>query len=87
MDAVTFRAIVSDEQVIRPPAGVALPAGAIEVTVRPIANQTASAPANREAANQRLRQHRASLGQPTGIANDEIDADLARAYGAGLNAP
>ncbi|MFO0970335.1 MAG: hypothetical protein U0793_32705 [Gemmataceae bacterium] len=34
MDAIQFNAIVSEEQVIRPPAGVSLPEGEIEVTVR-----------------------------------------------------
>ena len=34
----------------------------------------------RRAANMRLRQHIVSLGYPTGIDNEQIDADLAREY-------
>lgn len=36
MEAIRFHTVVDQEQVIRPPAGVALPQGAIEVTIRPI---------------------------------------------------
>ncbi len=36
----------------------------------------------RHAANRRLRQHIVSLGYPTGIDNESIDADLAREYGS-----
>jgi hypothetical protein len=42
MTVIRFNAVVDADQVIRPPAGVALPEGEIEVTVRlrpnPIAN-------------------------------------------------
>jgi hypothetical protein len=34
METIRFHAVVDQEQVIRPPAGIALPEGAIEVTVR-----------------------------------------------------
>lgn len=34
MDAIQFQAVVDQEQVIRPPGGVILPQGEIEVTVR-----------------------------------------------------
>ena len=35
MDTIHFHAVVGQEQVIRPPGGVVLPQGEIEVTVRP----------------------------------------------------
>ncbi len=35
MNAIQFNAVVGPDQVIRPPAGVALPEGEIEVVVRP----------------------------------------------------
>ena len=34
METIRFHAVVDQEQVIRPPAGITLPQGAIEVTVR-----------------------------------------------------
>lgn len=85
-DAITFRTVVEGEQVIRPPAGVVLPQGALEVIVKPI-REPASPPSARHAANERLRQHRVSLGRPTGIDNQGIDADLARVYADSSNAP
>jgi hypothetical protein len=36
MEAIRFHTVVDQEQVIRPPAGIALPQGVIEVTVRHI---------------------------------------------------
>jgi hypothetical protein len=45
MDAIQFNAVVTSEQVIRPPAGICLPEGEIEVTVRPSA-ATPSTPAS-----------------------------------------
>ena len=36
MKAIRFHTVVDQEQVIRPPVGIALPQGAIEVTVWPI---------------------------------------------------
>jgi len=35
MEPIQFNAVVDQEQVIRPPGGVVLPQGEIEVTVRP----------------------------------------------------
>ena len=83
MDAITFRAVVDGEQVIRPPAGVVLPQGALEVTVKPAA---AAPTLSRDAANARLRQQRVALGHATGTDNESIDADLARVYGNDANA-
>ena len=80
MSTVTFQTTVSDEQVIRPPADVRLPLGALEVTIRPL--PAAKATPAVDAANQRIRHCRVSLGRATGIDNNDIDADLARAYGA-----
>jgi hypothetical protein len=37
MDTIRFNAVVDQEQVIRPPVGVALPQGTVEVVVRPLA--------------------------------------------------
>ena len=37
MQTIQFNAVVDDDQVIRPPQGVRLPSGEIQVTVRPIA--------------------------------------------------
>ena len=42
MATIQFHAVVGQEQVIRPPAGIALPEGAIEVTVRHIEPPTTS---------------------------------------------
>lgn len=81
MDVITFKAVVSDEQVIRPPADVRLPHGTLEVTIRPVACDAAAS--SRDAANARLRQCRVTLGHATGIDNEGIDADLARIYGDG----
>jgi hypothetical protein len=39
MQAVQFEAVVNQEQVIRPPEGIALPEGRVEVTVRPAASE------------------------------------------------
>jgi hypothetical protein len=39
MHAIQFDAVVNKEQVIRPPDGVALPEGRVEVTVRPAASE------------------------------------------------
>ena len=86
MPPITFRTSVNDDQVIRPPAGVTLPSGAIEVSVTPVVSGAAIAPAAREAANLRLRQCRVALGRAMGVDNNAIDADLARAYGAELDA-
>ncbi len=40
MEAIRFHTVVDQEQVIRPPAGIVLPHGAIEVTVRHIEPST-----------------------------------------------
>ena len=37
MSAISFRATIGPDQMIRPPHGVALPAGEFEVTIRPVA--------------------------------------------------
>jgi len=81
MDVVTFRTVVDAEQVIRLPAGVVLPKGSIEVTIKPLGDEAVVAGSAREAANARLRQHRVSLGYATGIDNEAIDTDLSRVYG------
>jgi hypothetical protein len=39
MQAIQFKAVVNQEQVIRPPDGIALPEGRVEVTVRPAASE------------------------------------------------
>jgi len=44
MDTVQFHATVGPEQVIRPPAGVSLPEGELEVTVRPVVPPVPPAP-------------------------------------------
>ena len=46
MQTIQFHTVVDQEQVIRPPQGVRLPSGEIEVTVRPI---TATPPSQVEA--------------------------------------
>ena len=81
MDSITFQTTVSDEQVIRPPADVRLPLGALEVTIRPATNAMAATSVT--LANESLRRCRVSVGYATGIDNEGIDADLARAYGNG----
>jgi hypothetical protein len=85
MNIITFRAAVDGEQVIRPPSDVVLPQGMLEVTIRPVAGDQTVSSAARAAANERLRQHRVSLGRATGIDNEAIDADLARLYGGELD--
>ena len=44
MDSITFQATVNDEQVIRPPADVHLPLGALEVTARPVVRNSVAHP-------------------------------------------
>lgn len=39
MSAIRFKAVVDEEQVIRPPVGVELPRGVLEVTVREAATE------------------------------------------------
>jgi hypothetical protein len=39
MQAIQFEAVVNQEQVIRPPEGIALPQGRVAVTVRPAASE------------------------------------------------
>jgi hypothetical protein len=39
MPAIQFEAVVDRDQIIRPPEGLALPEGRVEVTVRPAANE------------------------------------------------
>lgn len=41
MSTIQFNAQVGDDQVIRPPKGVILPLGAIEVQIRPVSGSTA----------------------------------------------
>ena len=81
MDAITFRTVVGGEQVIRPPADVVLPQGALEVTVRPVGSGATEVAPSVAAANARLRQCRVSVGRVMGTENEGIDADLARVYG------
>jgi hypothetical protein len=80
MAAITFQAVVTEEQVIRPPADVQLPRGTVQVTVKPVAQGSETPEPSRVAANERLRQCRVSLGRATGTDNEQIDADLARVY-------
>jgi hypothetical protein len=40
MEPIRFNAVVGPDQVIRPPGGVALPQGEIEVVVRPLRDAT-----------------------------------------------
>jgi hypothetical protein len=42
MDPIRFNAVVGPDQVIRPPGGVALPQGEIEVVIRPLGGATGS---------------------------------------------
>ena len=81
MTFITFETTVGDEQVIRPPADVRLPPGALEVTIRTLPKATGLTPV--DSANESLRRCRAALGHATGIDNDGIDADLARGYADG----
>jgi hypothetical protein len=39
MQAIQFETLVNQEQVIRPPKGITLPQGRVEVTVRPAASE------------------------------------------------
>ncbi len=82
MEAISFRAVVDGEQVIRPPAGLVLPEGTLDVTVKPVTPKSPPEKPlpDRDAANLRLRQQRVSLGHPTGTDNESIDAELARVY-------
>ena len=81
MKTVTFQTELNGEQVIRPPNGVVLPSGKLEVTVKPIETKPTVSAEERAAANARLRACRVSTGRPTGTDNEGIDADLAREYG------
>jgi hypothetical protein len=44
METIRFNTVVDQDQVIRPPAGVALPKGKIEVTVRSLSQPPAPKP-------------------------------------------
>jgi hypothetical protein len=77
---ITFQTEINGEQVIRPPSGVVLPSGRLEVTVKTVEPKSGSGAADRAAANARLRACRESTGRSTGIDNEGIDADLAREY-------
>ena len=77
MGSITFQTTVSDEQVIRPPADVRLPLGALEVTIRPATNAMAATSVT--LANESLRRCRVSLGRATGIDNDQDIAILTSA--------
>lgn len=79
-DTITFQAEINSEQIIRPPADVVLPEGTLQVTVKPVLPLGTSAALSRDAANARLRKSRVCVGEATGIDNEQIDADLARAY-------
>ena len=73
---MTVRAIF-ENGVFRPLEPVSLPEhSTVEFEPRPI-----SEPDDRKVARARLRRHVVSLGHPTGIDNEVIDADLARAAG------
>ena len=79
MAPIAFQAEIDDEQVIRPPANIHLPTGVVEVVVRAIEAEPSAKAV--KAANAALRLGRVSLGYPTGVDNEGIDADLAREYG------
>lgn len=64
MSAIRFNAVVDADQVIRPPEGVRLPEGEIEVIVRPRAPETAQAIAGLDPAHDWLPAL-AARGQPT----------------------
>jgi hypothetical protein len=74
---ITFETTINGEQVIRPPTGIALPEGVVEITVKRIGRVES---VSREVANQHMRQSRIATGRPTGIDNEAIDADLARHF-------
>jgi len=73
---MTVRAIF-ENGVFRPLEPVSLPdQSTVEFEPRPISQSD-----DHQAARARLRRHVVSLGHPTGIDNEVIDADLARAAG------
>ena len=73
---MTVRAIF-ENGVFRPLEPVSLPEhSAVEFEPRPIGGSD-----DRQAARARLRRHVVSLGHPTGIGNEVIDADLSREAG------
>jgi len=73
---MTVRAIF-ENGVFRPLEPVSLPEhSAVEFEPRPISESD-----DHRAARARLRHHVVSLGHPTGLDNEAIDADLVRAAG------
>jgi len=54
MDPIHFETVLGADRIIHPPAGVRLPEGAIEVTVRPIQLSDAKGSSSPDASNQWL---------------------------------
>jgi hypothetical protein len=79
METIRFTAVVDDNQVIRPPAGVVLPHGELEVVVRPLTSSPENPPAGKKPSLQevmaviRERQRQRGFKPPT---REEVDEYL-----------
>ena len=79
METIRFTAVVDDNQVIRPPAGVVLPRGEVEVIVRPLTSSPENPPAEEKPSLQevmaviRERQRQRGFKPPT---REEVDEYL-----------
>lgn len=73
MESIQFNTVVDQDQVIRPPQGVVLPRGEIEVTVRPRPNTVPSSSDSLAATRDWLL----SLAWESEQANPELPQDLA----------
>ncbi|MGL4423653.1 MAG: hypothetical protein ACRCZF_23555 [Gemmataceae bacterium] len=82
MNTITFHTTLGIEPFIRLPAGMVLPSGEVEITIR--SKPTPPTAATVAAANERLRQCRVNLGYATGADNASIDTDLENSYGEGM---
>ena len=75
MNSITFQAQVDREQVIRPPAGLTLPEGVLEVTVRPL-----PAPVTEDDALAPTRAWLLELAAEAEAATPDLPADLAERH-------
>src|SRR5262249_22917423 len=81
MDIITFQAVVTEEQVIRPPADVHLPRGTLEVTVKPVAQGSEPPDRRGPGATALWQQCGFPWARATGIDNEQMDGALAGVYG------
>ena len=77
MQPVRFEAIVDEDHVIRPPDGVELPVGPVEVTVRAVSK---SAPASQSASLEETRRWLLQAAADVEQADPQLPSDLAQRH-------